>query len=308
MTTFGDQVFQFGGSPVGGGVMTDGTTYYVDPTSGADSNTGRKPSSALATMQAAIDKCVDDSGDVIVRLPGTENPSSPILVNKAGVTIVSNASLAAFLGYGTNPMQPEKFSTYPAASYTSGPMVIVSKPCAIIGCEFVTRNTTSAYNDDGTDSGAALVFIGEGGGYTGGYSVIKNCRFTDWWGNDWGIECAAGAYTLIEGCDFESFAAGILFRGTASNNPQSYTIRRNHFENNVNGIEHKAGSAPHDFIYQENVFVNTSGYDIDTTGGLGDGILAGNYHCKAATAFSDQANEAALIAASIACSGQNYSG
>jgi hypothetical protein len=302
MTTFGDRVYELGGVPVGGsGVTGDGQVFYVDPTSGNDSNPGTQPSKAKATLQAAIDLCVDDRGDKIVRLPGSEVTSAVITVNKAGITIQAAS-------YGIAPMQPEKFSTYPGATYTSGPTVLVQKPCAIIGLEIVGRNTTSAYTDTMTTSGAAVALVGEGGSYNGGFCYIKNCRFVDWWGNDYGIEFGAGAYNIVESCVFEGYAAGVYMRSTSSNNPQSNIVRGCHFDTNVNGIEHRSGSAPHDFLYQENTFVATSGYDFDSTGGLGDGTLAGNYHCKAATAFSDQANEAALIAASIACSGQNYSG
>jgi parallel beta-helix repeat protein len=307
MTTVSDGLYQYGGVPVGG-IMTDGNTYFVDPTSGADSNTGKSPDRAKATLQAAIDLCEDNRGDVIVRLPGSETPSSAVLCNKAGITIVSSATLAGFVGYGTNPHQPEKFSTYPASTYTSGPMVIVSKPCAIIGLEFVTRNTTSAYTDDGTDSGAALVFIGEGGGYAGGFSLVKNCRFVDWWGNDWGIELAAGAYNRIESCVFEGYGAGILVRSTASNNAQSNTIINCRFETCVNGIEHKAGSTPHDFLYSKNSFIAISGVDIDTTSGLGDGMIAENNLWHDATGYTDLANEAAVRAAGIASVGNNFNG
>jgi len=64
MTTFGDQVYQFGGVPISSGDIpvffgkaSDGTDiqyYWVDGTNGDDSNTGLKPGEAKATIAAAI--------------------------------------------------------------------------------------------------------------------------------------------------------------------------------------------------------------------------------------------------------------
>jgi hypothetical protein len=301
MTTFGDQVYQFGGAPVGG-IMTDGLTFFVDPSSGSDTNTGRKPDKAFATLQKAIDSCTDNRGDVIVRLPGSETTSATINMNKAGVTIISDVTGSGFIGYGTNPLIAEKFATYPSVAL-SGPTMIVSQPCALVGLEFVGRNTTSGYTDTGVDSGAAVVFIGEGGGYLGGFSLIKNCRFTDWWGNDYGIEFAAGAYNLIENCTFDGYAAGVYVRSTASNNPTNIIIRDSEFLNCVNGIEHKAGSTPHDVVYgPRNWFYDCSGFPIDTTN-VGDGVIIGNYFPDDtdATAY-DQ--DVALIP--LKCAGNSY--
>jgi hypothetical protein len=64
MTTFGDQVYQYGGVPVLSGNIpfqfgkaSDGSDvkyYFVDGTNGADANTGLKPNKAKATIAAAI--------------------------------------------------------------------------------------------------------------------------------------------------------------------------------------------------------------------------------------------------------------
>ena len=60
MTTFGDQVYQYGGMPVGGngilplmgtsGGTGTGTVFFVDPANGSDSNSGLSPKKALDTM------------------------------------------------------------------------------------------------------------------------------------------------------------------------------------------------------------------------------------------------------------------
>ena len=82
MTTFGDQVFQYGGVPISGQipfVRGEAKTYFVDGQSGSDGNSGLKPSEALATIAAAVTKvnsAIDWSGspwatgDVIAVAPG----------------------------------------------------------------------------------------------------------------------------------------------------------------------------------------------------------------------------------------------
>jgi hypothetical protein len=282
------------------GLESDARVFCVDPDNGDDTNTGDRREQAFATMQAAIDACVDSRGDRIIRYPGTENITAPILCNKEGITIEASS-------YGAAPANGAEagFSTYPAASYDSGPTVIISKPCTILGLEFVTRNVTSAYDDTGVDSGAVIVFIGEGGGETGGFSLIKHCRFVDWWGNDWGIEFAAGAYNTVEDCVFESFTAGILFRGTASNNPESNIVQRNIFKDCTYGIEHKAGATCHNYLYFDNKFIDSKGVDFNAQ--ASDGLVAGNWYETATDAATYDETVGTAQGDGVNFSGNHYS-
>lgn len=73
MTTFGDQVFQFGGVPISGalgmGIMGGSAKgWFVDPANGLTGNTGLKQDDALASVGAAYAKTVDKQGDVIYYL------------------------------------------------------------------------------------------------------------------------------------------------------------------------------------------------------------------------------------------------
>jgi hypothetical protein len=73
MTTYGDGLFQYGGMPVGGGMLplmgggngNGAKVYFVDPANGSAGNDGLSPDSALVTVGAAYAKCVDKSGDTI---------------------------------------------------------------------------------------------------------------------------------------------------------------------------------------------------------------------------------------------------
>lgn len=69
-----------------------GKVFYVDSVNGSDLNSGRIPSKAFATLQAAINASTANKAEVIILLPGhaeTLTTASAITVNKAGLRIVS---------------------------------------------------------------------------------------------------------------------------------------------------------------------------------------------------------------------------
>ena len=69
MTNFADQLFQFGGMPVGGGMLPllggAGKVYFVDPANGSTGNDGLTHDHALKSVGAAYALTVDKSGDTI---------------------------------------------------------------------------------------------------------------------------------------------------------------------------------------------------------------------------------------------------
>lgn len=102
MTTFGDGVFQYGGMPVGGGMLPlmgggngiGAKVYFVDPANGSTGNDGLSPDAALASVGAAYAKTIDKSGDTIYFLnDGNTSGSSreatlPITWSKDNVHLV----------------------------------------------------------------------------------------------------------------------------------------------------------------------------------------------------------------------------
>lgn len=74
----------------GAGMISFGDVYYVHSVTGSDTaNAGKRPDDALATIDAAINKCTADNGDLIYVLPGhSETPSASITMDVAGVTII----------------------------------------------------------------------------------------------------------------------------------------------------------------------------------------------------------------------------
>jgi len=72
VTTFGDQVFQFGGEPVGGARFSSpwATPWFVDGVNGSDgTGRGKRPDRSLASIQAAVTAA--KRGDVMYIRPKT---------------------------------------------------------------------------------------------------------------------------------------------------------------------------------------------------------------------------------------------
>ena len=202
MTTFDDAVYYNGGTPVGGGlpVGADGRVFYVDPSSsvglsdpvGSDSNDGLSPSKALKTLQAAIDKCDDWRGDLIICKAGNQTVTTAVTFDVKGITVMAEP-----MGLPTDAAG-ERFMIY--GSHTDGPAAIISYPCKIIGMGFCGSEA----------AGGSLEIDGTTGGFEGGNFVhLLNCRFSHW-----GI---AKAYALIlqgtgdvrvENCYFDGYTAG----------------------------------------------------------------------------------------------------
>jgi len=94
MTTFSDQVYQYGGSPVGG-MFTTGKVIFVKPGSGSDGNNGKKPNQAVATWAKAHTLATADKNDVIYVIAEdnsasgtTDYQSSTLTLSKDGVHYV----------------------------------------------------------------------------------------------------------------------------------------------------------------------------------------------------------------------------
>lgn len=98
MTTVADQLFQFGGAPVGVPMVQNATYLFVDGVSGVDGNSGLSPTRALATIQAAVDKAEDNVlGKVVICIAPDPDGYAET------VTISRPTTGAAMLIYGMGP-------------------------------------------------------------------------------------------------------------------------------------------------------------------------------------------------------------
>lgn len=299
---FGGQMGVAGSdTPEGFRYYPDALTFYVDGghTEADDNNDGTDPCYPLATISQAITNATDGRGDVVYVAPGTYNPTAAITVDKADIAIIGQP-------IGGNPLQPENGTVvYPAASYTTGPMFILEVPCTLAYMDIITRNV--AHTAAPATASASVAIDGDDGAFNGGFIHIHNCRFTDWWGAEYGIWFYAGTYNLVENCCFEGFdSAGVAFGSSPGNNPDYNIVRDCYFYDCVNGIEHITAATPHNFIYQNNVFVDYTDA-IDFNDQAADGLVCGNYYETATDAATYDITVAAAQVHGINFSGNHYS-
>lgn len=186
---------------VGFGQPIQGDVFYVDPENGSDAKRGNEIQHPLLTLEEAYSKCTDGAGDVIFCMEGTHNIESTdgLVLDKEGLSIIA-------MGYGMNPHAAgESFTIRNHSSVTDKPAVTIKSPTTIVGMGITTRNT----------SGPSLLFdCDETGGFNAGFSLIKDCRFSAWYGAiDCFIHMLGGQLNRIEGCTFDGLFGGITTAG-----------------------------------------------------------------------------------------------
>jgi len=266
-----------------------GKVFFLDPVNGSDDSVyPYHPSKALATLAEAVDRCTDGAGDIIIRMPGTEQVTEAVTIDKSGITIMAST-------YGMNYSQPEKFVTYTAAAYTDGPVLEIEAPCALIGLEWETRNT----------AGQAIEINGEGGGFAGGFVLIKDCRFPLWY-SKYAIEFSAGAFIKVENCNFDgAFTAAMNMVGSVSNNPTDITVEGCYFRGCAAGILH--GTTVHRFLYKGNIFADcTAAITFSTHAATGNGLVCSNILDAANHAGAFDRDLTQLAAQNIYCMDNHY--
>lgn len=88
VSSFGMPVIGSGGGQV---PVTTGSYFFVNSVTGSDSYTGENQDSPLATIDAAINKCTANKGDVIIVMPGhaeTIADATSLVPDVDGITIV----------------------------------------------------------------------------------------------------------------------------------------------------------------------------------------------------------------------------
>lgn len=143
-------------------------------------------------LQSAINACVDLRGDLILVGPRTYTLTTPILVNKKGITI------AALFDFGGGIDNGER-TTFNIDGVADKPCFIVSEPCIISGLGFDSANTLTL---TGTQGGA--ISLGPGSGFDGGnFVTIQNCRFDNFGAAACAISSQYNDYVKIINCDFD---------------------------------------------------------------------------------------------------------
>jgi hypothetical protein len=207
MPTFSDQVFQFGGVPVGGPI-TQGKVFFVKPSSGSDTASGKSPVKALKTLSRALALCTANKNDIVYLM--SEGNASALCTDYQTTTLDWNKDGVHLIGVnGGGMVSPRSRIAWlsTASSASDIPLFTVSaNNCRIEGIQIF-----SGIND------ANLSFCTK---VTGHRNTFANCHFAGI-GHD--TNDAAGAYSLCMsgGTEnlFESCTIGIdtIARGTAAN-------------------------------------------------------------------------------------------
>ena len=173
-------------------------TFFVNNVVGSDAVDGLDPRRPFKTLQKAIDSCVAQRGDVIVVARGTETVTASVNFNKRGITVIARPS--GFTPYASG----ERFTLEADATFTSGPVAAITKPCTIIGMGFLGRQVAGP---------SVLASFGTGGFDSGGWSYLYRCWFPNHNGIARGLDLAGVDRTYIEECVFDGSNNGALTAG-----------------------------------------------------------------------------------------------
>lgn len=247
-----------------GGVGQCGEIFYADPVSGNDKQNGKSRDTAKKTLQAAIDLCVANRGDVVIRMRGGEAVTSTVTFDCAGMTVMAE-------GYGMAPLAiGEYFATY-SETLTAAPVATVTADgVTIAGLGFAGDDARSMYYD-----GAAMLVGGLATAAPFGVRIV-NCRFPKWGlDNRIGLAVEGSTDCIIEDCSFEGvtqdFGSGIYVQGAA----QNIEILNNRFRNCTYGILFGvfSGGGPH-CIVKGNICEDSK---LLSASSAATGIICGNW-------------------------------
>ncbi|CAN8142617.1 hypothetical protein THIOSC15_490002 [uncultured Thiomicrorhabdus sp.] len=127
MTTHSDQIFQYGGMPVGG-EMTTGDVYFVSSVTGSDGNLGKKPSQPFATLDKATNSCTANKNDIVYIMPNHAETIS------GTTTWVPDVAGVRYIGIGLGADAPElTFSATSSLLTISGGNNIISNVRVVAG-------------------------------------------------------------------------------------------------------------------------------------------------------------------------------
>lgn len=285
MTTFGDGVYQYGGQPVGSGGRFDSpwaTHYFVDYDNGSDSNSGKTPTKAFQTIQAAVTAAT--GGDVIYIRPrayqlgqGFRRYLEDVTVTLGGSggsgAVATNANIS-IIGITQRGAAPTDFLGV-RWKYASATPLTVNAPCLHVeNIGFFVEDATYAINlqcngatrtQEGTTGFSIYncAIKGDGKLYANGGNelAIVNCRFQ---------------------CKYDGTAAGINLVGSSNQTARPIIKNCEFIGGNANNAAtaYITTAAPvYDMMLRDCYFstVPDSGTYITIAGTTNDGLVANCY-------------------------------
>lgn len=172
LTNFPNGISSYGVPVIGSaGLLRQGTYYFVDSNNGSDGNTGTDPSAALATVDAAVNKCTANAGDTIIALPGhaeTVTAADGIDLDVAGVSVI---------GIGVGTQKP----TITFTTATTADVEVAAANVEVTGFRFVCNIASQVamvtvaatgdgahihHNDflEGSATGVTMLLLGDADG------------------------------------------------------------------------------------------------------------------------------------------------
>jgi hypothetical protein len=129
MTIFGDQLYQYGGSPVGG-IFTTGKVWFVKPSSGSDANTGKRPDQAVKTVAKAYSLATANKNDVIYIVSESNTGSGTTDYQSSTLTFSKDLTHVAGVCAPSVVSQRSRIAQLSTATAVS-PLVLVSGDAGI---------------------------------------------------------------------------------------------------------------------------------------------------------------------------------
>ena len=259
ITNFPNGVSSFGVPLMGASIPTTlGNIFFVHSGSGSDGYAGVTPERPLATINAAVDKCTADQGDVIIVMPGhAENIS-------AATSLVVDVDGIAIIGLGRGRNRPVlSFSATAGRIPVSGTDVLIENLVFLSNIADVVAGVTVSGDD----------------------VTIRNCEWAVAAGNKeflLMLDVDDGDRVIIEGCVFRASTTAGTNTGIRFDVAHGLVIRGCELRGDYTtaAISGTAGSAA---ASTDVSIVNNLIENIDTTAGMlidvhdtGTGILSGN--------------------------------
>lgn len=185
MTTFGDRVYQQGGSPVASAApMTAGDEYFLDPTNGSDDNDGKAIDRAKATLLAAYNLTTANQNDIVHYIAGSSS-----LTLSAALTWAKNYT--HLIGHCAPTMVAQRARIFQLSTLTgASPLLTISAT----GCIF-----QNLYIFQGVDDATSLINVS----VTGGRNYFWNVHFA---GGGHATQAINGGASLkLNGADENTF-------------------------------------------------------------------------------------------------------
>lgn len=258
MTTYGDQLFQMGGVPVGDGsgryANPWSTTYFVDGDNGSDSNTGKTIDRSFKTIQKAV--TTSTGGDVIYIKPKSYTMGTGFARYTEDVIIPNGATGSGSTATGANRSLIGVTPRRVASDFAGVRWTYASTTNLNVEAAGTHLENIGFYCEDAT---AAIYFEQDGATWTksgGTGSSLYNCAIK----GDGGILANGSDSLQIIGCQFQASYDGdtsaIIITIDGTNVCRRPVIKGNHF---LGGNGTSMDTAP-----------------IICTGAVEDGLIADN--------------------------------